>query len=115
MKIYKNGKLIKNGEYVAIDSITENGTNEFLVDIREDGNKQSLRIDRNNANSRITLCTGDTFRIEDVVGDVFVKTWTNELWSSRSFSLSEDFLLKIREIEEAVYALRSVKDFITLV
>lgn len=115
MKIYKNGKLVKKGESIAIDSITETGTNDFLVDIRGDGSKQALRINRNSASSRIMLCAGDVFRMEDVVGDVFVRTWTDELWSSRPFMLSADFLLRIQEIEEAVYTLRGVKDFITLV
>lgn len=114
MKIYKNGKQLIKGENIAISNITENGTNDFLVDINEDGNRQALRITRDCSHSRITLCKGEEFRLGDIVGDVFVKTWTDGLFGV-PFRLTPEFLSEIYEISAAVYRLKRYGDHMLLV
>lgn len=114
MKIYKNGKQIFNGKSVAIDKVSEMGTNDLLVDIHDDGRKQALRIVRNANTSRITLCNGEQFELEDIVGECFVKTWEDGLFPL-AFTLDKDFLNEIPAIDDAVFTLRSYKDHIILV
>ena len=114
MKIYKNGKQIFNGKSVAIDKVAEMGTNDFLVDIFDDGRKNALRIERNCASSRITLCEGEKFRIDSLIGDVFVKTWSDPMFP-KAFMLDKGFLSEIRTVQECVQVLRWYKDHIILV
>lgn len=114
MKIYKKGNLLRGGKSIAIDTITENGTNDLLVDIYEDGNRQALRIVRNGSHSQITLCHDETYSIDDIIGEVFVRTWTDGIFNA-PFMLSEDFLSDIQAIDDAVFTLRRYKEWIFLV
>ena len=114
MKIYKNGKLFIKGKNIAVSNITENGTNDFLVDIHEDGNKLALRITRDCNTSRISLCEGKEFYIPNIIGDVFVKTWTDGYFGI-PFRLTEKFLSDIKNITQAAGMLRNYADHIFLI
>lgn len=113
MKIYKNGKLFIKGKNIAVSNFTENGTNDFLVDIHEDGNKLALRIARDCNTSRITLCKGEDFCAPNIIGDVFVKTWSDGYFGV-PFRLTEEFLSNIKEIAQAAMMLRNYADHIFL-
>lgn len=114
MKIYKNGKLFTKGKSIAVSSFTENGTNDFLVDIHENGNKQALRVVRDCNTSRITLCEGEEFCIPNIIGDVFVKTWADGYFGT-SFRLTEEFLSNIKDIAQAALMLKNYADHIFLI
>ena len=113
MKIYKEGKLFIKGKNIAIDKITEVGTNDFLVDIHEDGNKLALRVVRNCNVLRIILCEGEVFYIPNIIGDVFMKIWTDGFFGTPS-KLTEEFLSNIKNIEQAVAMLKKYVDHIIL-
>lgn len=114
MKIYKNGKQIFNGKQIAIDKVAEMGTNDLLVDIHDDGRKKALRIERNCALSRITLCEGEEIRIDSIIGDVFVKTWSDGLFP-KTFMLNKGFLSEIKTVMEATQILKWYSEHIILV